>query len=338
MPRSVLLLALLTGWCALGCRGKPPAPPLVAIVSGSAIVPGLSAPVRIVRDTWGIPHIYAQTQDDLFVAQGFVQAQDRLFQMDLWRRTAQGRLAQVLGANFIERDAMTRRLQYHGDLDAEWASYGPDAKTIAGAFVRGVNAWTAIARQNPPEMFRLAGWLPDSWNATDLLNRTDVFDRQASIDAAVRAGLPGAVVDAVRRAAVPPFFTGLAARVRVSADAPVPLSADAVPLPSPSTQYLIHLHTPNWSAIGATAPWRPGIAIGHDGFATWSRRLVAAAAQVRSEPLGAGIVATMKDAIGVKGREEAFAFETQVTARGVVIATDRAGNRQFTLEWDGFRA
>src|SRR5262249_2112266 len=175
MPRSVLLLALLTGWCALGCRGKPPAPPLVAIVSGSAIVPGLSAPVRIVRDTWGIPHIYAQTQDDLFVAQGFVQAQDRLFQMDLWRRTAQGRLAQVLGPNFVERDAMTRRIQYHGDLDAEWASYGPDAKAIAAAFVLGINAWVALARERLPEEFVAAGWTPEYWTPIDLLIRTDAF-------------------------------------------------------------------------------------------------------------------------------------------------------------------
>ena len=60
-----------------------------------------------------------------------MQAEDRLFQMDLWRRSAQGRLSEVLGPNFIERDAMTRRMQYHGDPDAEWASYGPDAKAIA---------------------------------------------------------------------------------------------------------------------------------------------------------------------------------------------------------------
>ena len=60
-------------------------------------------------------HLRGHT-DDLFFAQGFVQAEDRLFQMDLWRRSAQGRLAEVLGANFVGRDAMTRRIQYRGDL------------------------------------------------------------------------------------------------------------------------------------------------------------------------------------------------------------------------------
>ena len=87
-------------------------------VTGTIEVAGLTAPVRIVRDTWGVPHIYAQSAGDLFFAQGFVQAQDRLFQMDLWRRSAQGRLSEVLGPNFIERDAMTRRMQYRGDPDA----------------------------------------------------------------------------------------------------------------------------------------------------------------------------------------------------------------------------
>ena len=102
----------------------------------------------------------AATRDDLFFAQGFVQAEDRLFQMDLWRRSVQGRLAEVLGANFVSRDAMTRRIQYRGSLDDEWASYGPETKAIASAFVRGINAWVAIARERPPEEFVLAGWQP----------------------------------------------------------------------------------------------------------------------------------------------------------------------------------
>src|SRR5262245_42809779 len=80
-----LALAMLT---ATACGRAAPPPPLVAEISGTASLPGLSAPVRVVRDRWGVPHIYAQTQDDLFLAQGYVQAQDRLFQMDLWRRSA----------------------------------------------------------------------------------------------------------------------------------------------------------------------------------------------------------------------------------------------------------
>jgi penicillin amidase len=131
--------------------------------------------VRIVRDTWGVPHIYAQNEADLFFAQGFVQAQDRLFQMDLWRRSAQGQLSEVLGPNFIERDAMTRRMQFRGQASADWESYGSATHAIARDFVRGVNAWAGLARGRPPEEFSLAGWRPEEWSADDLLNRTDAF-------------------------------------------------------------------------------------------------------------------------------------------------------------------
>ncbi len=129
----------------------------------------------MVRDASGIPHISAGTTDDLFFAQGFVQAQDRLFQMDLWKRSTQGRLSEVLGANFIQRDSMTRRIQFRGDLDREWDSYGPDTRRIAVAFTNGINAWVRMARQDLPEEFALAGWAPEFWRPEDLLNRTDAF-------------------------------------------------------------------------------------------------------------------------------------------------------------------
>src|SRR5204862_7120978 len=130
-------------------------------VDGTLTVTGLLRPVTVVRDRWGLPHITAQNEHDLFFAQGFVQAQDRLFQMDLWRRSVQGRLAQVLGPNFIDRDAMTRRMQYHGSLADEWVSYSPDAKAIAEAFVTGINAWVVRAKDELPGEFSLAGWKPE---------------------------------------------------------------------------------------------------------------------------------------------------------------------------------
>src|SRR5262249_22686586 len=148
--------------CALAllaaCRRSEPPPSTMPPRAGTLTVFGLSAPVRVVRDRAGIPHIYAQTRDDLFFAQGFVQAQDRLFQMDRWRRSAGGRLAEVLGPNFAERDAMTRRIQTRVEPSAEWAAYGADGEPIARAFVRGINTYVAFVRGRPPEAFVLAGW------------------------------------------------------------------------------------------------------------------------------------------------------------------------------------
>src|SRR5262245_6931588 len=133
--RSVARLGCaLAAACVLaGCRSAPPpsSEATTPVVEGTLSLAGLSAPVRIVRDRWGVAHITAETTADLFFAQGFVQAEDRLFQMDLWRRAALGRLAEVLGANFIGRDAMTRRMQFEGDVEADWAASGPDAKAIA---------------------------------------------------------------------------------------------------------------------------------------------------------------------------------------------------------------
>src|SRR6185437_13280744 len=77
---------------------------------GALKLQGLLSPVTVLRDPWGVPHIYAQNQHDLFFAQGFVTAQDRLFQMELWKRVGQGRLAEVLGPNYLQRDINARLL------------------------------------------------------------------------------------------------------------------------------------------------------------------------------------------------------------------------------------
>ena len=301
--------------------------------------------MRIVRDRWGVPHLYAQNQDDLFFAQGFVQAEDRLFQMDLWRRSVQGRLSEVLGPNFVERDAMTRRVQYRGDLDAEWASYGPDTQAIAAAFVRGINAWAARARERPPEEFVLAGWTPELWSPIDLLNRTDAFVASGdAVEEVSRQHLSDVIADAIRRVGTQPFFMGLAAPVRVNASTP----ADATGIASvssathvktqdnPSRRYLVHLNAPGWNVIGLTSPWLPGVAIGHNDRIAWTLdRFDADTEDVYAEPAGASMMSVIKDAIDVKGRAKPFEFDIERTPHGVVVASDRARNLVFTVRWSG---
>src|SRR3954447_13664082 len=95
--------------------------------SGQTItLPGLKQPIEILRDRWGVPHIYAQNADDLFFANGYINARDRLFQMDMWRRRAAGKFAEVLGGSYVERDRMARLFRYRGDWQKEWSSYAPD--------------------------------------------------------------------------------------------------------------------------------------------------------------------------------------------------------------------
>jgi len=282
--------------------------------------------VRVVRDTWGIPHIYAQSADDLFFAQGFVQAQDRLFQLDLWRRSVQGRLAEVLGPNFAERDASTRRMQYRGDLDTEWASYGADTNAIASAFVRGVNAWVARARERPPEEFVVAGWRPELWSPRDLLNRTDAFVESGDAIAEIaRARLSPVVADAIRRVGTPPFFAGFAAPPGERFD-------------HPSRRYVVHLNAPGWNVIGATAPWLPGVSIGHNDRIAWDSTPIAVDTQDVYADQGAPVTAVFNDSIAIRGRKEALDFAHQFTRHGVIVASDAEHNLVFAVRWSGTEA
>jgi penicillin amidase len=148
-------------------------------IHGEKTLRGLLEPVGVQRDRWGVPHIYAKNQHDLFFAQGFVVAQDRLFQMELWKRSGQGRLAEVLGAAAVERDSNARRLRYRGNMDAEFTSYAPDAKAILEAFTAGINAFidAAEAPGGPglPVEFAMAGFRPEHWQPEDCLNRLAAY-------------------------------------------------------------------------------------------------------------------------------------------------------------------
>jgi penicillin G amidase len=151
----------------------------VATINGTVQVPGLQMSVRVQRDRWGVAHIYAKSPHDLFLAQGFVVAQDRLFQMELWKRSGQGQLAEVLGAAAVQRDINARRLRYRGDLSVEFASYAPDTRQILEAFTSGINAYIDAIQKSGgrglPIEFQIAGFKPEHWKPEDCLNRMAAF-------------------------------------------------------------------------------------------------------------------------------------------------------------------
>src|SRR6516162_2304338 len=156
----------------------------LAVISGTEQVPGLHASVRVQRDRWGVAHIYARDQHDLFFAQGFVTAQDRLFQMELWKRAGQGRLAEILGPSAIQRDINARRLSYRGDKAQEFRSYAADTAEILAAFTAGINAYIAdIQRPGHPGLpleFQLAGFKPEQWKPEDCVNRLAAYAMMAN--------------------------------------------------------------------------------------------------------------------------------------------------------------
>ena len=135
---------------------------------------GLIAPVEIVTDRWGISHIYAENEHDLFFAQGYAAARDRLFQFEIWRRRATGTVAEILGPREIERDTSARLFRFRGDLATEMRHYHERGDEIIPAFVDGVNAYIDRTAREPdllPLEFELLGITPGHWTPEVVVSR-----------------------------------------------------------------------------------------------------------------------------------------------------------------------
>ena len=275
----------------------------LARMDGEVRVPGLDSAVEVRRDQWGVPHIYAKTTHDLFFAQGYVVAQDRLWQMEMWRRAGEGRLAQILGPGFVERDRTARLLRYRGDMATEWKSYSDDAREIIRAFVAGVNARIAEVKDRPPIEFTILGFAPEPWDETVPLQRMGALSMTENALGEVRRAILLKALGKARLEALLPTdpwraldpVPGLdlggidAGSLGAAAvDATIPLqriegsnnwvvsgakTATGKPLLAndphravalPSLRYLTHLVGPGWNVIGAGEPGVPGVAGGHN--------------------------------------------------------------------------
>src|SRR5262245_25702150 len=153
----------------------------LAEIDGSLKLPGLQQPVDVIRDEWGVPHIYARNTEDLYFAQGYVMAQDRLWEMEWWRRELEGRVAEVLGPSAFERDRIARLLKYRGPFDdAEWTSYHADGKKILTAYANGINAYITSHADRLPVEFVLTGIKPLPWTAETVVLREPAFGNATS--------------------------------------------------------------------------------------------------------------------------------------------------------------
>ena len=163
-------------------------------------IPGLNAPVEILRDQWGINHIYAENQEDLFFAQGYAAAKDRLFQFEIWRRQATGTVAEMLGSRALKRDIGTRLFKYRGDMQDEMNYYHEDGVAIIEAYTHGVNAYIDEVLKQPEELpieFKLLGLVPQKWTPEVVISRHQGLlgniDQELNIGRAVATIGPDAV-------------------------------------------------------------------------------------------------------------------------------------------------
>jgi len=135
------------------------------------VIEGLGEPVEALIDRWGVAHLYAANNQDVYFAQGFNAAHERLFQIDLWRRRGLGLLSEVFGPQSLEQDRASRLFLYRGDMGTEWLAYGAATEQIATAFVAGINAYVQLCEDDSsllPEEFSLLGYRPAQWEPHDI--------------------------------------------------------------------------------------------------------------------------------------------------------------------------
>lgn len=173
IPALVLILVLAAAW--LVRRSWPRE-------SGTVSVRGLSAPVEVLRDGWGVPHIYAQNERDLLIAQGYVHAQDRLWQMCFNREVGSGRLAALFGAGALPTDKYLRTLGLRGLAERDLALASPETRGFLEAYAAGVNAFLAENEGRLPVEFRILGLKPEAWTPLDSLTWTRMMGLNLSLN------------------------------------------------------------------------------------------------------------------------------------------------------------
>src|SRR5437867_3202972 len=139
-------------WWRDECRKRVP-PAL-----GTRTVHGPSQPLRIERDRWGVPHVHAASDVDLFFGFGYATAQDRLFQLDFLRRKARGRLAEILGPEAVESDVLYRTLGLGRIADTEWTTLPAEVRDLLAAYTAGINALMEASRDSFPIELGLLGY------------------------------------------------------------------------------------------------------------------------------------------------------------------------------------
>jgi penicillin amidase len=182
--------------------------------SGTVKLAGLKGTVEVLRDRNGVPHIYADTLEDLFMAQGYVHAQDRFFQMEFWRRIGQGRLAELFGKGAARQDRFIRTIGWYRVAEAEAAALTGEIRTVLDSYAAGVNAYLLPNAAKLGFEFKVlalsgaANWTPEPWSPVNTLTwgKAMSFDLGDNADAEIlRAALLKQGGLALAEAVMPPY-------------------------------------------------------------------------------------------------------------------------------------
>jgi penicillin amidase len=321
--------------------------------TSGALIAGVRQPVIIVRDSIGVPHIRAASIDDALFAQGYVTAQDRLWQMDALRRLASGELSEVVGAAAFEADTEARRLRLRRAAEAHAATL-PDADRAAlAAYARGVNEFIDAHRGNLSVEFRILGYQPRPWSIADSIaiglhmhrTLTTTWDDELLKWRMLRAGDPAKVARLFPVRAGSEVVLGSNAWVisgaRSVTGKPILANDPHLEFSFPATWHQIHLQGGALNVIGVALPGVPAVIIGHNERIAWgvtnlgfdvqdlyAERLDASGRYVYRGQLEQARLET--ELIAVKG-ERPRPFRQWLTRHGAAGIV--ADNQTFALRW-----
>jgi len=308
MPaKKTFLGALARGLLTRMSRGRLPQ------TKGALTIPGLTKTVEIIRDRWGIPHIYAQNLPDLFFAQGFVHAQDRLFQMELNRRSAAGSLSEIFGELSLDTDRFVRTFGFNRLGLVDWESAVLEVKEALTAYAGGVNAFMTHPDKKWPLELNLLRHYPEPWQPEDsaIFSRLMIWqmshawqseivraeiaekvgmERAAELEIHYPASNPVTLPEGIEFNALDPDgklrqLTGpflergkgsnewVIAPNRSETGHAVLANDMHLPLGIPALWYQVHLNAPDYHVSGVSLPGMPMVLVGHNERIAWGATL-----------------------------------------------------------------
>jgi penicillin G amidase len=328
---------------------------------GRLPLPTLEAPVEVVRDRFGIPHVYARGRADLARAQGYVHAQDRLFQMETIRRFAFGRLSEIAGRRTLELDRLARRMRLRWAAEQDAAACDPEATALVEAYCEGVNAF--LARGPLPFELRLARIRPEPWTPVDVQAPAQMFALALSGNwegelARARLGpeLAGRLDPEYPEdhpVVVPPGAADRAARAgsrfrerlgagasnafavagtRTASGKPLLANDPHLFLGIPGVWHAQHLVWEGGDCVGFTVPGAPVVILGRNRHVAWGMTTAMIDTQdLFVVPRGGEVV---REEIRVRGRREPVVEEVELSPHGPVVVEPQAGEDQaLALRW-----
>lgn len=278
-------------------------------LDGNIVLDGIQENIEIIRDEMGVPHIYASNLEDLMFAQGFVHAQDRLWQMEIHRRAARGTLSEILGEKAIETDQICRTMGYERVARKDWELFSDEEQKVLIAYSSGINAFIKKFPNQHAVEFKLAKVEPALWDPIDTAAFSRLLISQMTwgwYDEIIRAkliekvgaaaageldnnypvgnpvALPKGIefnklkldehLGALRGPYVPQIAGSNAWTVsgfKTSTGKPFLCNDPHLPIKNPNIWYMVHLHCPELEATGVSVPGVPLVQIGHNANIGW---------------------------------------------------------------------